>query len=73
MRELPNHEDLRQWSSDAEDSLIEIVRVAHDGKHEQTLSVRKDEDGRYTWCSKCGEAVYWERTDPDYQPQEEVE
>lgn len=46
------------------DSLIEVVDVHHDGKHHRKLSVRKDRDGRETWCSRCLKAVWWDRVTP---------
>jgi hypothetical protein len=45
-------------------SLVEIVKVHHDGKHHQNLSVRIERNYRETWCSKCGKAVMWERVTP---------
>ena len=45
-------------------SLVEIVDVAHDGKHHQKLSLRIERNYRETWCSKCGKAVTWERVSP---------
>lgn len=43
------------------DLSFDVAEVHHDGKHHMKLSIEKDSNIRYTFCTKCMECVKWER------------